>query len=57
MEKYYEKKAIKNGAPRKCKGCPGLLSRYNSDLYCARCTKSSSLKTKKDLMEIVDDIG
>lgn len=57
MEKYYEKKAIKNGAPRKCKGCPGLLSRYNSDLYCAKCAKSTSLKIKKDLMGIIDDIG
>ena len=39
MEKYYEKKAIKNGAPRKCKGCPGFLSRYNSDAYCSKCVK------------------
>jgi hypothetical protein len=57
MEKYYEKKAIKNGAPRKCKGCSGLLSRYNDQPYCARCTKSKDSKFKKDLMGIIDDIG
>jgi hypothetical protein len=57
MEKYYEKKAIKNGAPRKCKGCPGLLSRYNSDPYCAKCIKSNTSKVKKYLMGIIDDIG
>ena len=57
MEKYYEKKAIKNGAPRKCKGCPGLLSRYNSESYCSKCTKSKHAKNKKDLMDIIDDIS
>ena len=57
MEKYYEKKAIKNGAPRKCKGCTGLLSRYNNDTYCSRCIKNKHSKYKKELMEIVDDIG
>lgn len=57
MEKYYEKKAIKNGAQRKCKGCPGLLSRYNSEAYCSKCIKSKHAKHKKDLMDIVDDIG
>jgi hypothetical protein len=57
MEKYYEKKAIKNGAPRKCKSCPGFLSRYNSDIYCAKCIKSKHMKNKKKLMDIVDDIG
>lgn len=57
MEKYYEKKAIKNGAPRKCKGCPGFLSRYNSEVYCAKCIKSKHTKNKNTLMEIIDDIG
>ena len=57
MEKYYEKKAIKNGAPRKCKGCSGLLSRYNDQPYCARCNKLKQSKYKKDLMGIIDDIS
>jgi hypothetical protein len=57
MEKYYEKKAIKNGAPRKCKGCVGFLSRYNNDLYCAKCIKSKSSNYKKKIMDLLDDIG
>lgn len=57
MEKYYEKKAIKNGAPRKCKGCTALLSRYNTDVHCAKCIKSVDIKNKKYLMGILDDIG
>jgi hypothetical protein len=57
MEKYYEKKAIKNGAPRKCKSCPGFLSRYNAEIYCSKCIKSRHAKNKKDLMDIIDDIG
>ena len=57
MEKYYEKKAIKNGSPRKCKGCPGLLSRYNTDAYCSKCTKIKNTKHRKSLMGIIDDIG
>ncbi len=31
MEKYYEKKAIKNGAERLCKKCNIQLSRYNKN--------------------------
>jgi hypothetical protein len=57
MEKYYEKKAIKNGAPRKCKGCVGFLSRYNNDLYCAKCIKSKSSNHKKKIRDLLDDIG
>jgi hypothetical protein len=57
MEKYYEKKAIKNGAPRKCKTCSGLLSRYNSESICAKCVKSSDSKNKKSLLGIINDIG
>lgn len=57
MEKYYEKKAIKNGAPRKCKGCPGFLSRYNSEVYCSKCVKIKNSKHKNYLMGIIDDIG
>jgi len=57
MEKYYEKKAIKNGAPRKCKTCNSLLSRYNSETVCAKCIKSKHIKDKNQLMGILDDIG
>jgi hypothetical protein len=57
MQKYYEKKAIKNGAPRKCKSCPGFLSRYNTELHCSKCIKSRHIKDKNYLMGILDDIG
>ena len=57
MEKYYEKKAIKNGAPRKCKTCAGLLSRYNSENICAKCVKSKDSKNKSNLMGIINDIS
>ena len=57
MQKYYEKKAIQNGAPRKCKGCPGFLSRYNTETYCSKFIKSRRFKDKKYLMGIIDDSG
>ena len=57
MEKYYEKKAIKNGAPRKCKGCTAFLSRYNTEMYCSKCIKSKHTKNKNSLMDIINDIG
>ena len=57
MEKYYEKKAIRNGKPRKCKTCQSNLSRYNIDANCAKCTKSSQKQNKDFLMEIINDIG
>ena len=52
MEKYYEKKAIKNGAPRACK-CGNLLSRYNHEDTCSKCQTDKKSKQKKDLMEII----
>ncbi len=52
MEKYYEKKAIKNGAPRSCK-CGNLLSRYNHDSICSKCQTDKKSKNKKDLLEII----
>jgi hypothetical protein len=56
MEKYYEKKAIKNGMLRKCK-CGNILSRYNDSESCAICEKNSGLKNKKLLKDILNEIG
>lgn len=56
MEKYYEKKAIKNGMLRKCK-CGNILSRYNDSSACAICEKNSGLKNKKLLKDILNEIG
>ena len=56
MEKYYEKKAIRNGALRNCK-CGNRLSRYNVGSLCSTCEKNSSLKNKDKLKRIIDAIG
>lgn len=56
MEKYYEKKAIRNGAVRHCK-CGNKLSRYNSGNLCSMCEKNKNIKNKDKLKRIVDAIG
>jgi hypothetical protein len=55
MEKYYEKKAIKNGSIRQCIKCKSQLSRYNTESICAACDKKRS-RTKNLLQEIIDEI-
>jgi len=56
MEKYYEKKAIKNGAIRKCKKCKSQLSRYNNVEICSKCEKMDKSKSKNKLESLVDEI-
>ena len=57
MEKYYEKKAIKNGALRPCKKCKSQLSRYNQSNYCATCEKNIDITNKNNLLRMIDDIS
>lgn len=57
MEKYYEKKAIRNGAPRNCKKCNVKLSRYNQRDICSTCEKNLGSANKKALWEIINEIG
>lgn len=57
MEKYYEKKAIKNGATRLCKSCKSMLSRYNDSNVCSKCVNSKKDKTKNRIKEIIDEIS
>jgi hypothetical protein len=57
MEKYYEKKAIKNGALRKCKKCSIKLSRYNQNNICSSCEKNINLKNKNNLLGMLDEIS
>lgn len=57
MEKYYEKKAIKNGAARGCKKCSMQLSRYNSSDICSQCQKIKYKESKALLLDIINDIG
>lgn len=58
MQKYYEKKAIRNGALRVCK-CGNKLSRYNPNNECSTCEKNKSNKdkNKKKLLGMLDDIS
>ncbi len=57
MEKYYEKKAIRNGAYRECKKCKTQLSRYNQNMICGLCEKNSALKNKSKILGMLDDIS
>ena len=56
MEKYYEKKAIRNGASRVCK-CGIKLSRYNQNALCSSCEKNMSIKTRNKLLGMLDEIS
>lgn len=57
MEKYYEKKAIKNGAFRGCKKCGSSLSRYNQSTYCAICEKNINIRNKDKLIEMINEVS
>jgi predicted amidophosphoribosyltransferase len=57
MEKYYEKKAIRNGAKRLCKKCDSRLSRYNESNVCAACQKKIDINEKNKLLRMINEIG
>ena len=57
MEKYYEKKAIKNGAYRACKKCGIRLSRYNQTIICSSCEKNIGLKNKNKILDMINEIS
>ena len=57
MEKYYERKAIRNGADRPCGKCKQQLSRYNKGDFCAICEKNINLENKSKLFRMIDDIS
>lgn len=57
MEKYYERKAIRNGAFRPCSRCGHQLSRYNKGNFCATCEKNINLENKSKLFRMIDDIS
>jgi hypothetical protein len=57
MEKYYEKKAIRNGAHRSCKKCDSKLSRYNQSLLCASCEKVSNTSKRSKLLEMINEVS
>ena len=57
MEKYYEKKAIKNGATRICKKCKTKLSRYNQQSVCSTCEKNINHEAKTIIWSILNDLS
>lgn len=57
MEKYYEKKAIRNGALRICKKCTTKLSRYNQGDLCSKCEKNITISNRGKLLEMIDEIS
>ena len=57
MEKYYEKKAIRNGAYRPCTKCGSKLSRYNQGSLCATCEKNATISTRSTLLGMIDEIS
>ena len=57
MEKYYENKAIKNGALRPCKKCGAQLSRYNKNSLCSSCHRSTDLNVKNKILGMLNDIS
>ena len=59
MEKYYEKKAIRNGAIRVCKRCKTKLSRYNDSSLCVSCSRKleKDLDNKVKLLRMIDEIS
>ena len=57
MEKYYEKKAIRNGALRPCKKCGAQLSRYNQSIVCMSCEKKLDIESKNKLLRMLNDIS
>jgi uncharacterized paraquat-inducible protein A len=57
MEKYYEKKAIRQGAKRECKKCKSNLSRYNQNNICIKCEKNNNTKHRNKIKRMIDDVS
>ena len=57
MEKYYEKKAIRQGASRGCKKCGSQLSRYNDTPLCASCQKKIDVSQRSNILDRINEIS
>jgi len=57
MEKYYEKKAIRNGIYRQCTKCSTKLSRYNQSSVCSTCEKKDTITNKSKLLGMINEIS
>lgn len=58
MEKYYEKKAIRNGTVvRTCKKCSTRLSVYHTEDVCSTCQNRVNQKNKDKLLRMINEIS
>lgn len=57
MDKYYERKAIRNGAFRPCRNCKSQLSRYNKSNLCSACEKKINIDNRKNIMGAINEIS
>jgi hypothetical protein len=57
MEKYYEKKAIRNGAFRQCTKCKTKLSRYNQGNLCSTCEKKVNVTNRSKLLGMINEVS
>jgi hypothetical protein len=57
MEKYYEKKAIRNGAFRQCSKCKTKLSRYNQGNLCSTCEKKVNVTNRGKLLGMINEVS
>ncbi len=57
MDKYYERKAIKNGAARPCKKCKAQLSRYNKSVLCSSCEKKTNVENRKKILGAINEVS
>lgn len=53
MERYYETRARRRGAKRKCNSCGAGLSRYNPGKVCAACEAAIEDAENKDLLNTI----
>lgn len=56
MEKYYERKARRAGAERKCKNpdCDVKLSRYNDSWICGKCERKAGEEARQRLLRMIE---
>jgi hypothetical protein len=58
MEKYYERKAIRNGSiVRLCEKCKAKLSVYHNDKVCSPCQKKINEADRDKLLRNIYDIS
>jgi hypothetical protein len=57
MQKYYEKKAIRNGSHRACLKCNGKLSRYNQNSVCSVCEKNNNNSQRTKILDMLNEIS